>query len=170
MHIVRFQIENYKSFRSTPAVPLTQGFNVVVGQNNVGKTALVEALRLRFDQQLHRSLHTVAVRNAPVAGVSTVNVTFQLSRDELLQCLAQLSNFFVPLEDGRRPEEVAQALASTIQDTNTLKATFNGGAVVEARFVGLAAGPNGGNSALLHVTPAGSIELVQKGTVGVDEK
>ncbi len=58
MYIARFKIENYKSFLSSQELDLTPGFNVVVGPNNVGKTALVEALSLRFDNRPHRSMTT----------------------------------------------------------------------------------------------------------------
>src|SRR5437762_3742305 len=58
MHIASFKVENYKSFRETPDVVLTPGFNVIVGQNNVGKTALVEALSLSAGHKPHRSLRT----------------------------------------------------------------------------------------------------------------
>jgi AAA15 family ATPase/GTPase len=58
MYIAKFQVQNYKSFLSSQEVNLTSGFNVVVGQNNAGKTALVEALSLHFDNKYHMSMKT----------------------------------------------------------------------------------------------------------------
>ncbi len=56
MYLSSFRIENYKSFRTTDVISLTPGFNVIVGQNNAGKTALVEALSLTGGNVPHRSL------------------------------------------------------------------------------------------------------------------
>lgn len=44
MYISKFQVSNYKSFRDTVEITLTPGINIITGQNNVGKTALLEAL------------------------------------------------------------------------------------------------------------------------------
>lgn len=43
MRIERFRIQNCKSFIDSGEVELSGGFNVLVGANNVGKTALLEA-------------------------------------------------------------------------------------------------------------------------------
>jgi len=47
MFISSFQINSYKSFRSSGEIRFTPGFNIVVGRNNAGKTALMEALSLQ---------------------------------------------------------------------------------------------------------------------------
>jgi AAA15 family ATPase/GTPase len=39
-----FRVQNYKSYLDSGELKLSPGFNVIVGQNNVGKTALVDAL------------------------------------------------------------------------------------------------------------------------------
>jgi ABC-type cobalamin/Fe3+-siderophores transport system ATPase subunit len=166
MHIASFQIANYKSFRSTPETLLTPGFNVIVGQNNVGKTALVEALSLTFAQHQHRSMQTAPARNTPVTGASTVTVLLQLSRDEVFQFLARLGNFYVPVLGGasRPVEEAAQALMAGISDTNTLKTVWQNGTVVQAHFVGLPVGPTASSFYLMRVT-SGTIEPVQGGLI-----
>src|SRR2546427_2925835 len=169
MYIASFKIENYKSFRTTPEIPLTPGFNVIVGQNNVGKTALVEALRLTFPQNQHRSLQTVPVRNTPITGASTVTASLQLSRDEVLHYLTRQGTFYVPIDAGRRPAELAQTLGAAIRDTNTLRTVLHNGGVATARFIGLPVGPEANRCAQLRVTPGGSIEAVSDGTSGVGE-
>src|SRR5437762_13860987 len=87
MYIASFRIENYKSFRTTEAVNLTPGFNVVVGQNNVGKTALVEALSLIAGHVPHRSLAALPTTLTPVRNDSVVEVAFRLTDVELLALL-----------------------------------------------------------------------------------
>ena len=169
MYIASFKIENYKSFRSTPEIPLTPGFNVIVGQNNVGKTALVEALRLTFPQNQHRSLQTVPVRNTPITGASTVTASLQLSRDEVLHYLTRQGTFYVPLDPGHRPAELAQTLGPAIRDTNTLTTVLHNGTVTTAHFVGLPVGPAANHCAHLRVTPAGTFEAASDSISGVSE-
>ncbi len=59
MRIKTFEIDHYKSFLASGEIYLTDGFNVIVGQNNVGKTALAEAISLRFGNHPHRSRKTM---------------------------------------------------------------------------------------------------------------
>jgi hypothetical protein len=57
VHLSSFRVTNYKSFHDSEKVHFEPGFNVIVGRNNVGKTALSEAISLRFlDKPHHRSL------------------------------------------------------------------------------------------------------------------
>src|SRR5687767_14055768 len=76
MLISSAQIENYKGFHSTPELLLTHGFNVVVGQNDAGKTALIQALSLAFSTDPHRSL------NVAGSGGSIVRVSLRFGADE----------------------------------------------------------------------------------------
>jgi predicted ATP-binding protein involved in virulence len=46
VRIESFRVVNYKSFADSEEIRLEPGFNVIVGRNNVGKTALAEARRL----------------------------------------------------------------------------------------------------------------------------
>jgi len=58
MYISYFQLFNYKSFRDSGALEFKPGINIIVGANNAGKTALLEALSLNFENNPHRSLKT----------------------------------------------------------------------------------------------------------------
>ena len=102
MYIAKVQIKNYKSFLSSQELNLTPGFNVVVGQNNAGKTALVEALSLHFSDKYHMSMKTV-----PSPGVhlhdsvtSSVQIAFQLAEGEAEQLLINArSSFYMLLRE-----------------------------------------------------------------------
>jgi len=87
MYISEFKVGNYKSYRETPAVQLPPGFNIIVGQNNAGKTALLEALGLAFGPNPHRSLKTVPSPGLPPHAVSWVDVAFSVGREELLEMM-----------------------------------------------------------------------------------
>lgn len=63
MRISRIRIENYKSFLDSGEIKFTPGFNAIVGQNNSGKTALIEALSLNLNNNPHKSLTTIPFIN-----------------------------------------------------------------------------------------------------------
>src|SRR5687768_3040843 len=56
MYLAGFRIYGYKSFLDSGLVNLKPGFNILTGQNNAGKTALLEGLSLRLQEKPHRSL------------------------------------------------------------------------------------------------------------------
>ena len=85
MRIASFKISNYKSFLTSGEIHLTQGFNVIVGQNNVGKSGLIEALSLGFTNNPHRSSKTVQTINVPLQSHSNVELIFELSKTELFK-------------------------------------------------------------------------------------
>src|SRR5581483_7418047 len=69
MQLTRLNITNYKCFRESGDVQFTEGFNVIVGANSSGKTALLDALTVEgIKNEPHRSLHyggAVEVRPTP---------------------------------------------------------------------------------------------------------
>ena len=87
MYISRFQIGNYKSFRDPGPLELTQGFNIISGQNNSGKTALLEAVGLNFVGNPHRSIKTVPARDTTPDQVSRAEVSFTLPPEELKELM-----------------------------------------------------------------------------------
>jgi len=127
MHIASFKIENYKSFRDTPEIALTPGFNVIVGQNNVGKTALVEALSLRSGHVPHRSLKALPTPLTPARQDSAFRVVFRLAGPELLELLRDVVQpCWVPVSSGKDPQQSAVAFNQSIHGVNDLHATFQG--------------------------------------------
>ena len=59
MVISSITVKNYMGFLDSGDIKLSSGFNIIVGQNNAGKTALLEALSLQFDNKPHRTRKTV---------------------------------------------------------------------------------------------------------------
>jgi predicted ATPase len=83
MYISRVQIGNYKSFRETQPLEFSPGFNIISGQNNSGKTALLEALGLSFTGKPHRSIRTVPTRDTQPNQASWIDISFVLSSNDL---------------------------------------------------------------------------------------
>jgi len=168
MHIANFRIENYKSFRATAEIALTPGFNVIVGQNNVGKTALVEALSLAFSQQLHRSLQTIPVPGAPLGGNSTVDIRFSLAGEELRQLLSRIGNFWVPT-DRQGGQAAARAFNAIMRNSNTITTKWVDGGLTSARIEAISPAATGSTlAAYVRVTAAGKIEAVQEPLPSID--
>jgi predicted ATPase len=87
MQIKRFRLQNYKSFRDSGWLTFSTGFTVVVGQNNVGKTALLESLRITsLAAKPHRNAsidvgvildpHSVVQAEVLTSGVELKNIQY----------------------------------------------------------------------------------------------
>jgi energy-coupling factor transporter ATP-binding protein EcfA2 len=98
MRILSFQIFNYKSIRETATIELEPGFNVVVGPNNVGKTALLEALSLSYSSNPHRSIDRP--KGAPVSPSSSTRAKFILEKEEVRNFLLSNRDFWLGIRQG----------------------------------------------------------------------
>jgi len=106
MYISKFKIANYKSFLESPELEFTPGFNIISGQNNSGKTALLEALGLQFFGIPHRSLKTLPARDTIPDQTSIAHISFTLPPDEVRELLraAGLNTFLFAYPDTTSPE------------------------------------------------------------------
>lgn len=99
MYLSKFKLFNYKSFQDSGLLEFTPGINIIVGQNNAGKTALLEALTLNFSDVPHRSIKTL---NNPLSTLGNIQsksqVSLYLDKKELRLILAQgLLPFVIPV-------------------------------------------------------------------------
>jgi energy-coupling factor transporter ATP-binding protein EcfA2 len=92
MYISKFQVSNFKSYRDSTEVEFKPGFNIITGQNNAGKTALLEALTLDLVPKPHRSIRSMPVPGALPQEGSSARVTFVLSGEELLRSLQTMGS------------------------------------------------------------------------------
>ncbi|NBB73726.1 MAG: AAA family ATPase, partial [Bacteroidetes bacterium] len=126
MHISKFQIRNYKSFLESDEIELKPGFNVIVGKNNSGKTALVEALSLKYQDRPHRSLKTLPSPDAHIEDESTVSLSISLSGDELKE--AWLSRGVDRIQISRKTlqsEDRGKEFLAKIRGENLLHCIFD---------------------------------------------
>lgn len=87
MYFSDIQISNYKGYRQSQTLKLETGINIIVGKNNVGKTALLEALSLRFESNPHRTLETVATSSMKPKPLSSAIFTVTLTKDEIVDLM-----------------------------------------------------------------------------------
>lgn len=144
MHISKFRILNYKSFLNSGDVTLYPGVNVIVGQNNVGKTALVEGISLNFENIPHRSIATQKYYNAPIFGESEAIITFQLEKDEIIDLMKyRMTNFYIP-DTGREPKDALNLYMQSLSDVNFIECKVRGKNIVEVNQNFLDADSNNG--------------------------
>ncbi|MGI2906151.1 AAA family ATPase [Tolypothrix sp. VBCCA 56010] len=125
MYISKFQIINYKSFYSSEILTLTPGFNVIVGQNHVGKTSLVEALSLQFNNHPHRSLKTLPESFSFLQNeYSQCRVYFELELREKKDLLRNINDFYVPLQNDEGPSEAFKRFIEKWETNESLKCIF----------------------------------------------
>jgi hypothetical protein len=134
MYIATFRVSNYESFSSSEEIRLKPGFNVVVGQNNVGKTALAEALSLRFFNNPHRSLATVPDPiKPPISTTSQVKVAFKLDSKELIELLAsRLPGFYVPIGARADLANEEERFLRAVSQQPTIEGTFVAGGLASS--------------------------------------
>ncbi|MEG4281147.1 AAA family ATPase [Microcoleus sp. MON1_C1] len=101
MYISRFQLLNYKSFRDSGVLEFQPGINIIVGANNSGKTALLEALTLSFKTSPHRSIETLPQPNSTPNRESVAKVTLIFTKAEIHSLFDNLSpNCYVGLSSA----------------------------------------------------------------------
>jgi ABC-type cobalamin/Fe3+-siderophores transport system ATPase subunit len=83
MQVRKFRIVNYKSFRDSGEITLREGLNLFTGKNSAGKTALLQALELRFSYKPHLSLETMPHRGQYFQAASYVDMTIKVTGEEL---------------------------------------------------------------------------------------
>jgi AAA15 family ATPase/GTPase len=90
MFIHKFQLLNYKSYIDSEELEFSPGINVIIGQNNSGKTALLEALSLRLSSNPHRSTQTLPTAFSKIDEQSSAKITLTIDNHELRKLLEQL--------------------------------------------------------------------------------
>lgn len=90
MFIHKFQLLNYKSYIISKQLEFSPGINIIIGQNNSGKTALLEALSLRLSSSPHRSTKTLPTAFSKIDEQSSAEITLTIDNHELRKLLEQL--------------------------------------------------------------------------------
>jgi hypothetical protein len=100
MYLKKLRILNYKGFRDSGWLEFGPGFNVVIGQNNSGKTALLECIRLQNgENKPHRSADIP--RNFPLDQNSRFEFDLIVRGSELVESVQRTKRQFqIPKTHG----------------------------------------------------------------------
>jgi len=127
MHISKFQLFNYKSFQDSGLLEFTQGINIIVGQNNAGKTALLEALTLNFGDVPHRSIKTLKTPLSTLDNtLSKSKIYIYLEKKELRLMIDQHLPLLIPMEanmeaNGEQAEKTVNKFIEWMNQDNDVK-------------------------------------------------
>jgi hypothetical protein len=115
LKITALKISNYKGFSDSGFVRLSGSWNVVVGQNNAGKTAFIEGFRLsRNVPKPHRN--ESFKRGVPYPAKSRFTAKMQFSREWLKNAWLRMGgNFDLPVGGAGPQKEVARFLATAFR-------------------------------------------------------
>src|SRR5712692_4246678 len=112
MQLETFRLRNQKCFLDTGDLHFGSGFNVVVGINNVGKSALLEAIQANYTGSPTRNPQTNKLGTEILNPLSRADVSVALSGNELRRLLLNSGSQFlipVPAETPQaEPEEMEQ--------------------------------------------------------------
>lgn len=134
MKYISCQVTNYKSFHRAQEQPISfdPGFNILVGRNNAGKTALLEALSLRFQNNPHRSLVSAPRPSDVLSPTSVIELTWSVPGREVTEVFdnrPDAAAIEIPWQaTGTQSAEVATRLLGLLQEgTITLRVGLAGG-------------------------------------------
>ena len=100
MRIKSIQIENYKCFDRTEMIELHPHMNILVGKNNSGKSAFLEALQHNVFGIPHRSIHSRPNADTPENEITTRRVVIEASGNEVRHLLLEQNEFLIPCPNG----------------------------------------------------------------------
>jgi len=113
MYITSVQIENYKSLWKTDKIDLSENFNVIIGENNTGKTAFLECIALhdRILRESHLSLSTSPVPLFITQSIVKIKLSVNVTIEELVNMLKsynpRLRRVYIPLMEIYKQEYIS---------------------------------------------------------------
>lgn len=127
MKIKDIRIQNYKSWYDSGTIQLHEGFNIIVGQNNVEKTAFLEALSLQGNTSPHKTLATKPERDSPLDPYASLSATLEFSDDELWRLALTLQGeIFVPFKNENVPiTEVPKWVEDKLKEPQEIKIQYS---------------------------------------------
>ncbi|WP_081085099.1 ATP-dependent nuclease [Burkholderia territorii] len=97
MFISGVTIENFRSFPAKVEVTFSPGMNLILGENNAGKSAILEAFSLNeIPYNPHLSMETKPFEDVAISGVVRVGFRFVVKKDELFRFLGKTVLFPIP--------------------------------------------------------------------------
>jgi ABC-type cobalamin/Fe3+-siderophores transport system ATPase subunit len=139
MYLSSIRVFNYKSFVDSGTIELKPGINIIIGQNNAGKTALLEAISFSFENIPHESLESKPTKDTKINKTSVANFEVRIKSEELKKILKSHDSlsFSIPksfvIEElelvlnnsGKPPKELLNLVNSKLEQENSLIGTYD---------------------------------------------
>jgi predicted ATPase len=109
MRIIRMRVTNFSSFKDTHWINLSSGINLIVGQNNAGKSALLRVFNQSLEDKRHRSQTEFRQERL---GLPWIYFDLEVSGNEVNDSmLQQLNPFSWPFELQSKEIDISQFLS-----------------------------------------------------------
>lgn len=128
MYIDAIRILNYKSFQDSGSIEFKPGINIIIGQNNSGKTAFLECLSGIFDNIPHKDINLSHSFYEINNNKSEVTISLTLSKEEFKNKLNQLQHplrIHLITDDNQGDTALATFLSWLHSNNNPVKITLN---------------------------------------------
>jgi predicted ATPase len=112
MYVKKITVENLRSFHEKTEIYLTPGMNLILGENNSGKSSILEAFTLaEVLYEPHLSLETKPHSDDPVSAEVRVGLDFVIDKSELWRYLGETIRLPTPRPDGSSALDMPRYLA-----------------------------------------------------------
>lgn len=126
MYLYSCQITGFMAFRETPEIRFQPGFNIIVGKNGVGKSAMLRVLKFAIESKPHKSVQTLPSPSAPNVAQSSALITYSLDKHEFCQALGIRRNkFWWPRMQGQSADLSLANLVRWINDNHEFLVTYH---------------------------------------------
>ena len=107
MYISEIEIENFRGFNNKTKILLNNGINVFIGQNNSGKTTLIKAIELLFNENskkklsiedFYKDISIDTIKNMPPKIVISAKITESVDEREYSDDLITVSTWLTKIE------------------------------------------------------------------------
>lgn len=166
MHISSIRIANYKSYLDSGEIALSEGINLVVGPNDSGKSALLEALTATVPSLPHRTAATAPRASSALNSEPNLGLIVEISGDDIRRYCAPYPQISV---QNRLPaqSEVMNEVGQLLEDGATVAIQFgSSGASRSVRTIGSTLLSVGANTHYLNNERQPTDTILQYGGTG----
>lgn len=99
MYISKIRVKNYKSFLDSGDIHFEPGINIITGQNNGGKSALLKALSTQILNMPHLSSLVKPNKYESIVDIQTsISIQYCIAKNDFKECLYRIkeNNLIVP--------------------------------------------------------------------------
>lgn len=108
MYISELTIENFRSFKEKTTIHFHEGTNVIIGENNAGKTTIIKALQLLFDYKssnkltiddFNRRISITNLKENPPKIIISVTLTESKNEEQYSDELVTVSTWLTRIQE-----------------------------------------------------------------------
>jgi predicted ATPase len=119
MQLEELRVQNYQSFSDTESLTFKAGFNLIIGQNNSGKSALLRAITANFADDRHRNELKWETTKIPMVKVTyKVSVAIPEFKDWIFMMSPETIIFPVPSHDHASAQLFFESLSQITATLN----------------------------------------------------